>query len=78
MTGFLTTSFWAKPLTTTALGLVAGCVSYAIFDTVSAGLMGLAAPSGLWIIFEIVRAGGLGIMIFDFLASALEIISELG
>lgn len=63
MNDFWTTNFWAKPITTMALGMITGCVAYAAFGTLSAGLMGFGAPSGLWIVFEIVRAGGMALFI---------------
>ena len=70
-------SFWAKPVSTIALGLVTGAVAYAMFGTMTAGAVGFGMPSGLWIGFEIIRLGGAG-MVLELVSAILEGLSDLG
>ncbi len=70
-------SFWAKPVSTIAVGLVTGAVAYATFGTLTAGAVGFGAPSGLWIGFEIIRFGGAS-LILDLVCAVLEGLGDLG
>jgi hypothetical protein len=70
-------SFWAKPVSTTALGLLTGGIAYAIFGTVTSAAVGFGTPSGLWLGFEIIRLGGANLVI-DLICSVLEGLGDLG
>lgn len=70
-------SFWAKPVSTMALGLVTGCIAYATFGTVISGAVGFGTPSGLWIGYEIIRLGGANLVI-DLVCAVFEGLGDLG
>jgi hypothetical protein len=70
-------SFWAKPASTIAIGLVTGTIAYATFGTMTAGAVGFGTPSGLWIGFEIIRLGG-ATLVIDLVSAILEGLGDLG